>query len=400
MREGLTRDEAVTLTLCSSPVLSASHWNLESKRGRIRQASVWPNPDLELEAEDVGVQKDWAFRDADITIGVTQGIPLGGRVALHREYERAGREVAAGEHQVAVLKVSAEVQAAFIHAVAARKRLEMWRLALEVGREARDAIGVRVEAGNLPPADIFRAEADLKQAEIAVADGVAAEEIARRRLAAFWGGAPDEVRSVAGDLLVDDRGPASSRVDLVHLESPHLEVSRRQTDRAKRRARLEEARGIPDLRAGLGFKGTAGFDESALVVSLAIPLPFNDRNQGAVDEARALVRREEALARAERAVWRRALAAAQARLVNCRRQHGALTRTLLPVARKSHQAVETGFREGKLSTIDLLESRRRLVDVGLLEIDAAERFNLARVRLAYMTGNLQELTGGRVHEEE
>ncbi len=395
----LTLSEAVHRTLANSPTLSASGWEVQSMDGRIRQASLWPNPEISLEAEEFGIQRDWGLRDADITLGIRQRFPVGRRVARRVEFEQAGKEVARSEHQVTVQEVLADVHAAFIRAVAASQRLELARQELEMGKEVLSAITARVEGGDIPPADVFRAETDLQRVEIDLADAVTAEETARMSLASFWGGAPSEVRRVVGELLVSD-GTLVLPEDPTTIDSAHLDVADKQVAQAKQRTRLEKALGVPDLSAGLGFRGIHGFDESALIISVSMPLPVIDRNQGAVDEAIALARQMEYRAKAQRASWRRALAFADAQLRNSKSQYWSITRVLLPSARRSHEAVEAGFREGKFNTLDLLESSRRLVEVRRLEIEAAERFNLARVRVAYIAGDQNTLSMRNNHDDE
>ena len=395
----LTLAEAIELTMTDSPVLSASGWQTQSLEGRIRQASLWPNPEVAVEMEEFGIQRDWGFREADFTLEVQQQFPIGGRVARKVELERAGLGVARSGHQVTVLEVVAGVHEAFIRAVAARERLRLAQESLEVGQGVLAVITARVEGGNLPPADVFRAEADLQAIELEIADAVTAEETARLSLASFWGGDPGEVRVVVGALTVD--GVPSSLVgETAPIGSPHLDVVEKQVTQAKQRIGLEAASGVPDLSVGVGYRGIRGFDESALVLSVSVPLPVIDRNQGAEDEAKALARKKAYEAQARRAVWRRALATAEAQVLSSLRRHRTITGILQPSARQSHDAVKEGFVEGKFNTLDLLESRRRLVEVRRLEIDAAEQFNLAKNRVAYLVGDLGLLKEEGEHEDD
>jgi outer membrane protein, heavy metal efflux system len=395
----ITRHDAVTRTLDNNPLIPASKWAVEAWSGRIEQASIWENPEVEFEIEEFGIQRDWLGREAEITVGVSQSVPLGKRLKRAREYGEAGLATAHSRHVVTRLAVAADVHRAFTHAVASQERLAVAKQALSLAAEAKAAIAARIEAGALPPAESFRAETDLLEAIIGLEEARAETEATRIRLVSFWGGHPGDLLSVTGTLDIDAASPLSQLAPEEQKSNPHTVLLESQIQLVRSAELREEAQVIPDLTVGLGWKGLQGFQENSLVVKMAMPIPAFNRKQGDIDEARALLRQQvyEAKDLAKDRHGRQQLA--QSRLSATRQQYRLVNEQLGPAAEKSFNAVLTGFKEGKFKTLDLLEAKQRLLKIQRRRIALAAQYHLAITDLLYLAGNPDLLMGGKNNEE-
>ncbi|MBM4372546.1 MAG: TolC family protein, partial [Deltaproteobacteria bacterium] len=151
---------------------------------------------------------------------------------------------------------------------------------------------------------------------------------------------------------------------------------------------VQEANAFPDLSVGAGVIGNDAFRENGLVLSISVPLPVIDRNQGAIDEARALERMACHRADGARAEWLGDMAAAKTELLASWSRYRHLQDKVLPTVVAGYDVMKSGLLSGRMRASELLEARRRLVRIREDLIDAAERFNVAAARIDYLTGRV------------
>ena len=89
----LTLSHVLSLTLIHNPELKAFSLETRSAQARQLQAGLWPNPEIELEVEELGGTGDRrGFDAAETTIHLSQLIELGDRIIRTLGLGRAGFE--------------------------------------------------------------------------------------------------------------------------------------------------------------------------------------------------------------------------------------------------------------------------------------------------------------------
>lgn len=389
----LTIDRAVALTLERNPALARAGWTVEGLKAGASQAGRWSNPELQFELEEFGIDRGWGDK-SDYTISVTQTIPLSPRKGRESGLLLAEAREAEASGQVSRLATLTQLHKAFHSAVAAKLKVDIQQDAYGIAEQAFEAVRLRIEAGAIPPAEIERAQAELLTAELELENARAAHRTALASLSRFWDGDPAEVVGVQGKLVVPD----SLALHTPESVTVHDQLVKARDDRGRKLEALEQARAVPDLTVGLGFRGIAAFQENALVFSLSMPLPVLDRNADAVDKARALRRAGGFDARHRRSVLRTSLAVCQTRLQAAQKRHRSIVTSLLPAVERAYESIQIAFAEGRFGTLDLLEARRHLVETRFLALEAALEFNLLRADAAYFQGDFSHLIGGGHHD--
>src|ERR1700720_1903156 len=75
----LSLNQVLALTLLNNPELKAFSYDLRAADANILQAGLWPNPDLDVETEDLGHSEEFSgLEKAQTTILLSQLIELGG----------------------------------------------------------------------------------------------------------------------------------------------------------------------------------------------------------------------------------------------------------------------------------------------------------------------------------
>ncbi len=383
----VTLQKAIDLAIEHNPDLNASRWEKRAMEGRVLQAGLLPNPEIEAETENFAGSGPFnGFDAAETTVQLSQLIELGGKRAKRSTYAALGRDLALWDYQVKHADVVAQTTLAFMNVLFAQERLALMRKLLHLADEILQATSERVKAGKISPVEVIKAEVDRSTSRIDVKHANFDLKTARRRLSGTWGGTFPIFSEARGHL--DHMLSVPSLETLEGMVSRNPDVARWAIAIEQHRAgvTLEQARGVPDLTVSLGGKHHNELGDTAFVMGISIPIPIFDRNQGATLEARDRLSKSREISRA---VWLRVvntLAETYQTLSRAHMEATELAKHVLPGARAAFKASEEGFRHGKFNYLDMLDAQRTLVSVNLRHIDALFAYQQARTQVERLIG--------------
>ncbi len=383
----LTLREALAEALLQNPRLQAYAWEVRAREAATLQAGLRPNPEIGAEIEEfAGTGALSGLGAAQITGGLSQRIELGGDRRARRSVAAGERDLAGWDYEAVRLDVFTETAQAFTGVLAAQERLRLADSLLVLATEFAGAAEDRAEAGKVSPLEAIRAGVVRSTAAIARERADRELRAARVRLAASWGETEPAFGRAEG--TIEDVLPVPDYQTVGALLERNPDVARWATEMALRRAdlRLEQARRIPDpiLTAGPSRYRETG--EAAVTAGISIPLPLFDRNQGAIEAARARIAGGEAGRRAAYVEAQRALGAAYERLAAAFAEVTTLQTDVLPAARETFEATQEGYREGKFDLVTVLDAQRTLFEVTNQYVDALERYHTARADVERLIG--------------
>lgn len=385
-------DEAVAAALGRSPAIAAADARVAAARGSLTQAGLRPNPVAGALTENVGGTGPYrGFRSAQTTVDLSQRLEIGGQRAARVGV--AQTDVTLAERALAAVRLDLvrDVRQAYAEAVAtrgaARIAAEGVRLAQEVLRVAQ----VRVGAGNEPELQQQRAAVALSTAAMIRERADREAEVARRALAVLL--AARDVALAASDRWFNDigRNPAG-RVPTDPAANPDFARWRDEMARAEAAAGLERRRAVPDLTVGAGFRRFEDGSDSAAVLSLSVPLPFFDRNQGNIARADAERTRVERLAELNRLALGTSLVDAGQRLETAWRDADSLRRVIVPGAEQAFRVAREGYASGRFSFLEVLDAQRTL-------LEARAQLNMALRDFHARRAEVERLSGGPIPPE-
>lgn len=385
----LTADAAVRLALLNNRELRARLREIGVARGRLQQAGLVENPEIEIEKPP---EPDTLLElrvEYDVTSLVLA--PLRARAA-RAELEAVRYDVASS-----VVQTGAAVRAAFYAVAAAEQRLQVAQQALEAFAAGRDAAEALLEAGNIPPLDASTQIAAYERARVAVAQ-LELERVRERealnRLLGLHG--TETEWSTAGELPAVPA--ALSLPD--HVERRALTRSfaiastRRRLEAIAERAGLARTEGwLPEISvAGLSAFGegepTGGASERHAADrswrfggGLSLSVPLFDRRQGttrALDaEFDALLERYHGLAVDVRSRARELAAALRSAHARAKRYDD----VIIPAQQQVMRETQLQYNAMQIGVFQLLEARRQLLQVELNRVEAQREFWTARAEL-------------------
>ncbi len=292
--------EALDRALAHNKDLAAFAYRIGEQQGRLEQAGLRPNPQLDLLVEDFAGSGDFdGFDSAQTTLSlawVLEGRARRGRVGA----AEAGADLVAADARILRVEVAGDTADHFLASLASQARLERAEEAIALAERTVAAVTRRVRAGKAPTAELARAEAELATDRLTRDDVTHELSAAYHRLAAQWGETEPGFSRVEGDLLALPAIESYAALAAGLERNPQLARYATQERLAKANLRLAEARRWPALRPQVGVRRVETTDDTALVAGITVPIPLLDRNQGAVAESRASVSRTRAEADAAR----------------------------------------------------------------------------------------------------
>lgn len=310
-----------------------------------------------------------------------------------RTWERGGKRearigaarsavgVTSARSQLRMLDLLAQVQAAWVEALAAETAVPIARQRLAEAERVEAEVGRRVARALDPLFAAERAKTAVAQARIALDQAQAAARIARANLAAWWGGTADyRLDTVPFANLAAAPAAEGDLPDLALLDAERAA--------ADARVRLAETGNVGDPIARVGVRHFGQGNEVALVVGGSIPLGNRSVNRGNVERARADAQAAEAEIAVARVERRREIDRMVGERAAIATEIARIEREVLPGAERAVVMVRDGFRRGgtAFTFLEVSQASQAVSDLRSRRIDLLRRFHLAGARLDRLTG--------------
>ena len=384
----LTLNAALRRAVEADPAKAGLDARLRAVDAGVRQADLKPNPTLGLTVENLPTLGGGDILGrTETTLSYEQRLERGGDRPARTTLARSEGLLVVAQARIAQLDRMEAVQRAWADAMAAQATLEIARERLSLAERFQTEVQRRVNAARDPLFAGARAEAELAQAQIDFDQAEIAVRVARIVLAKFWDGTADFNLGQS-----DFEDTSASRVAAGEVASADLEAFRARQAIAEAQARLEEARAVPDPTVSVGVRHIWD-NEVALVFGGSIPLQRQDRNQGAIDRARAESLAAQADQNALRQEREREIARLQVQLLARANEARRIAEETLPQAERAVTLVRDGFARGGFTYNDVMSAHTALLQTKARRVAVLQTFHNDRARLDRLTGAHAELLG-------
>ncbi len=381
----LTLDAAISAVVSASPELRAAALETLAQRAEARQAGSPGNPEFEIDLEDFSGRGLRAFGASEATVSIAYPVALGGRLARARDAGEAWANATSAECGVQRGRLLLEASDLFHDLVAAEARAALAEDIAALSDEVARAVQTRIDSGGAARIELAPAEAERALTRAALQTARLEVDTLRLALAALWGEA--DARFGPADPGETQENLPTPDMVLARLDSHPAMASARAIRQARRAdTALSRAETYPDVTVRLGMRSYRDTDERALMAGASVPLPLFNRNQG----RRAAARLREEAAGLDAAALERRLSgqvrAAYAAAVSAETRARVLAEEAAPAARDGFSAAQVAYREGRYGLVQLLDARRRLIEVELQRVQAERDARKARDGLLALGG--------------
>lgn len=377
LADGLTLERAVRTALAQHPELLSARQQIQAATGRSVQARLWPNPELELSAQDVPINGGGLSQSKNM-IGLAQTVPFPGKKLLDVRIGRKGITIAESETLGRELELVRDVKMAFYRALAAERKVDAAEGLLTLNHSLADAARKHVAAGDATEQEQLRAEIESERASVEVTTAQRDLVEARKTLATLLGRPREPLGLLEGTLRETVELPVLANLPAAHPKLRAALANRERADLEWRRARLEP---LPDVTLGVAAGRDEAANERLMEFRVTLPLPLFDRTQGRQRETRALaeIAKLELTSTEQKLVEQ--LDNTVARLRAARDQVDAYRTRILPKAEEALRLVRAGFDAGKFAFLDMADTQRTVAESRLAYYDKLLELNVTAAEL-------------------
>lgn len=382
----LSAETSVIVTLSSigdrihrqNPDLAAARLRIQEALGRMSQAGRLANPELGTRFEH-----DSRFRQGKLEIGISQRFPITDRLRLEKSVSFTEVKAAEAEVREIQRQLTGQAREAVVKILASQARRSLLSQQVRLSNEFGNFLAEVAAKGEISPLDAGSAKLEASVLTLESRQLAATETALLGELKPLLGMRPGELLSVAGNLPE----PILPAMDADVSRRPDFQAATLGALAAKQSVALEKARRTDDVEGGFFTAAERmedapdGYQNDAIVgLSLKIPLPFWNKNEGAIQEAEAKkIRREKEVTALSRSI-RLEAEAARAEMAEWAKLARDIQQNLLPLADEQTALAETTYRNGQGEIQSVLRSREKRLQLSAARLDALREFHLARVR--------------------
>ncbi|MBN8548239.1 MAG: TolC family protein [Deltaproteobacteria bacterium] len=401
----LSEQVAVTTALAQNQDLLAAKQLIAEAKGRFIQAGLLPNPELEWSyGSDRSFNNEGEY---SISSGFRQAFPVTGRLIRARDVARVDVALAEAEVKNRERLLRAEVLGLY-RALQVSDLKSRYLEALH--KRLSDVLLVserRFKVAEVSETDLNLERLELERLDFQREQLKREVTIQRINLNAIFAQPTESALTVSPWRTPQTSAKVlSENIDSALERRPDRALVSLRIDRASKEHRLARAERWEDWTIGFEYSRDKGVfsdpignkTDDFLGLSVSVPLPLWNQNEGKIAEAAAA----EGRARGELLAFD---IKTKAEIEGARRKVTSLLPVLerfetvsVPLAEKSAHTVQKGYAEGLLSITDVLQSQRQLIELRSAQADSILEFAKALTELETALAYPETTSEGETHE--
>ena len=393
--KSLTIDQAVDIALMENRDLRAARIQVEEARGRLVQAGVFPNPALESDFIFDSLFANEGERA--FSAGISQPLPLSGRIGAQKRVVRVDIKRTFADLADLERGLVRDVRRVFTELLAINEQIKLQDTLISLNNELVGAIKAGIKEG-------LASEKDLNAVSIALQQARQEKEvlIAQRKSKIL------ELNKLLGKPSTFSLLPQGSfeyeapkdltgySVETAFAQRPDLRFVELNIELARADLGLAKALRFEDIIAGVFYEYDRGVldipegeipnTDQFLGFRLTIPIPFFDRKQGLIAEARARERRAEESVEALKLEIGQEVNDALNRVTTLSALLETYQSGILKTAEDNVKLVEGGYKQGLVGIAEVIQSRQQFATLTSSYINTVRDYQLALNDLQIASG--------------
>lgn len=358
--EYLTVEDAVEIAINNNPIIKSKKHNVEAATGRIRQAHVLPNPELNLFTEEAPTN-EIGLNESQNMVSLSQKLEIGGKRGLRTDVAKKEKTILGLDVQTAIWNITAKTKKAFFDLLTAQDELNLAKKTVEIAMSLKSLSDKRFEAGDIARLGVLKAGVELSNAKINVVEAERNMFNATKRLQTSMGTIGTPLQKLVPIPVTDVPLLKLEKLEELLIENyPALQAQKNIVDLSLLKVKEAKRKRIPDIDFSVGYKRLSATDNDTLQAGITLPLPFFNRNQGNIIEANELsykAKYDEMIVRNELLLQ---LNDAFSMYASTRELVRSFVDTIIPQAKESLKIAKQGYEHGEFDYMDVLDAQRTL----------------------------------------
>lgn len=365
----ITLDQAVQNALRNNLDLRAAYFEVEKARGRLIQAGLWPNPELQFATTTDRTFNNEGERTS--SAGFQQAFPISGRLRFGKQVGRVDVAQAMAEIRNRERLLIGETQRDFIAVLLLRQQISTNREFLGINQTYVDTLTQRKANAEVSDVDVNLATVELQRLQLETAALEAELSTRELSLKLRLGMPPEQPVAVEGsiDAIANKFRPERYSTNMV-VNRPDLRQTELGIDKARAEIRLAKAEAWADWGLGVDYEneraqqpsdiGTRELgNDKFLGFRLSVPLALWNRNQGRVYEQQAAADQAAAQTAALQLQIRNEIATGLARAYKLREIVNTYRTSLVPTLTATTNLLGTGQQQGLVQPTQFIQAQQQ-----------------------------------------
>ncbi len=358
----LSLNEALALFLRQNLDLIMTGFGIDYARGQQITARLFPNPVFSLGTVASFTQGRTLTNSAQIYPNVQQLFEMAGKRGYRIESAAFGAQSSEGNFENAIRQLGVTVKDAYFRVQLAQRRLALAEENRDRFARILEVNSIRFKKGYIAEVDLIRIRLQVVDFQSQVIQAIQESDTARNDLRVLLGLTPATDLLLTTELDYHRVEPDVEHLQTVALEArPDIRVKRLTQSQRLADLKLAKAYRYPDVTLGGGFavQGAIGPDNPQQYgLSVGVPLPFFNRNQGGIAQAEVSMKVAEADLKKTLIEVESQVDIAYRNLIQSRRLVEAYRAGVLEDARLTLTIVEKAYERGGATIIELLDAAR------------------------------------------
>jgi cobalt-zinc-cadmium efflux system outer membrane protein len=391
---GLTLEEVVGVAIHDNKDLQAARYAVEAARARLLQAGLLPNPRLDLSGKSDSIFNNEGEYTANV--GFSQQFPIAGRIARQKDVAQADVALALAEINEAERKLAGDVVASFYRILALDRQIEVRDRLVGVDQQLAEVARNRFRAAEVSELDVNTSQLEMQRLtqERTLLLSQRATQLAQ--LNQLLG------QSAAQPLALDNTLPTIEPLpSLIEAQQralalrPDLRFALLNADRARADLALAHAQRWEDWTVGLGVEqsrlvvqGVPPQDRGrALGLTLSVPLPLLNKNQGRIAEAATAGAQAAARIEALKLNIENEVATTYAETERLRSALQQYQQNILPLGDRNVRLAQQGYNQGLVSVLEVVQAQRQQSELNISYLNTLDQYLQALMKQRLAVGD-------------
>lgn len=352
----LSLEDLEGIAMAHNPTLVQANAQLQAEHGAAYQAGLWFNPVVGYTSEQIGINGTAGELQGGF---VSQEFVTGGKLRLSREKWAQRAEIASTNSFAQQQRVLNDVRREFYRTLAAESTVAIHQKTVANGEDKLETQREMLNLGQTTASAVLQAEVELRRDQLNLKDAENDLNQSWRMLVALLG-CPQLPPTRLENTLALTQEPLSYELALGQLlnNSPELIATHQKIRHDQIQLEREQVQPIPnvlvDARLGKNFEvgSTTGG------ISIGLPVPVFDRNQGTIQQAQADLTRANAEAQRLELELQTRLASEYRTYISAWQRVVEYQASMLPKAEQSSKLLRKSYDERRAPWLEVLASER------------------------------------------
>ena len=394
----LTIDQAVEIAIRENRDLIAARIQIEEARGRLKQAGLYPNPELE---SDFGFDTIFANDgERNFSVGINQPIPLSGRIGAQKKVASVDIKRTHADLTNIQRILARDVRLSFIELLTIEKQLKLQETLINLNSELLKGIDMGIKEGLASQQDLNAVAIALQQARQEKEVLIAQRKSNILKINNLIGKQPTFNFIPQGELAYEAVNDLNNyNIETAFAQRPDLKFAKLDVELAEADLKLAKALRFEDIKAGVFYGndrlvldspvGRLTNSDQLIGFKVTVPLPIFDRKQGLVAEAQAREKRAEENVEALKLTISQEVSDALNRVTTLSDLLETYQTGILKTAEDNVILVEDGFKQGLVAIVDVIQSRQQFAALTSSYINTVRDYYVSLNDLQISTGKYQ-----------